>query len=126
MLPSPAALLRHRPPALLLATIDAHDGGTLWCTSVERETWVWPEILEGAAQCAGLLAGFQPGGPGNRAVIAEYRNVRPHAATARGTIRLSARLERRVLRFWRCRVEACDAGGTLLLDGLVTLAPGTS
>jgi len=46
-----------------------------------------------------------------------------HATTHAGPLRFAAHLERRVLHFWRCRVEVRDAAGALLLEGSVTLAP---
>jgi len=121
-LPPIATMLRHRPPALLLARVETFDGGSLACAAGGRASWRWPDVLEAAAQCAGLLAGLQPGGPGDRAVIAEYREVRVHAPTHDGPLAVHARLDRRVLRFWRCRVEARAADGRLLLDGTVTVA----
>jgi predicted hotdog family 3-hydroxylacyl-ACP dehydratase len=121
--PRPARLLRHRPPALLLERIAEFGGDRLRCTSRGAGPWRWAELLEGAAQSAGLLAGLQPGGPANTAVIAEYRSVGVHAATHTGAVAFVACLERRILDFWRCRVEARAADGTLLLDGRVTIAP---
>ena len=121
--PRPARLLRHRPPALLLDRIAEFGGDRLRCTSRGTGPWRWAELLEGAAQSAGLLAGLQPGGPANTAVIAEYRAVGVHVATHTGAVAFIARLERRILDFWRCRVEARAADGTLLLDGRVTIAP---
>ena len=121
--PSPAALLEHRGPALLLGAIDAFDGHQLLCTSRGTGPWRWPEILEGAAQSAGLMAGMQPGGPSATAVIAEYRGVIVHAPSHAGTIRYAARLVRRLLHFWRCRIEARSVDGKLLLEGEVTLSP---
>jgi predicted hotdog family 3-hydroxylacyl-ACP dehydratase len=118
----PAELLRHRTPALLLATIESFDGETIVCTSREIGPWRWPLVLEGAAQTAGLLAGLA-GGLSNRAVIAEYRGVVVHAERADGPIHFAARLERRLLHFWRCRIAARGAGGIRLLDGHVTVAP---
>lgn len=120
---TPSTLLRHRPPALLLAAIEGRDGATLRCTSVVDGPWPWPRMLEGAAQTAGLLAGFQPGGPENTAVIAEYRDVHLHAAAHPGPLTFHAALERRVLQFWRCRCEVRARDGTLLLDGRVTISP---
>ena len=121
--PSPAALLRHRPPALLLDTIEAVEDGTIRCTTRGPGPWPWERALEAAAQAAGLLAGLQPGGLTNRAVIAEYRDVIVHMSAARGPIRVRAWLERRILACWRCRIEA-RAGDRPLLEGRVTLAPG--
>jgi hypothetical protein len=80
-------------------------------------------MLEGAAQAAGLLAGLQPGGPSNRAVIAEYRRVRVLAPTHVGPLRFVARVDRRILDCWRCHIEARAGDGTVLMDGLVTVAP---
>jgi predicted hotdog family 3-hydroxylacyl-ACP dehydratase len=121
--PSPAALLRHRGPALLLDAIETCDGRTLGCSSRGAGPWPWPRMLEGAAQAAGLLAGMQPEGPAASAVIAQYRDVIVHGAAAPGPLRFVAALDRRLLHFWRCRVEVRDEGGRLLLEGLVTLAP---
>ena len=120
---SPAALLRHREPALLLGAVERFDGTTLQCSARGAGRWRWPEMLEAAAQTAGLLVGLLPGGLDNTAVIAEYRAVLVHAPDHRGTLRLIATLDRRILRFWRCRFEARAADGTVLLDGHVSVAP---
>ena len=119
---TPEELLRHRGPALLLATIEVVDADTIACTSRGDGPWQWPLVLEGAAQAAGLLAGLA-GGLSNRAVIAEYRGVVVHAEPSGGSVRFLARIERRLLHFWRCRIEARDGGGALLLEGRVSLAP---
>jgi hypothetical protein len=122
---TPRELLRHRPPALLLATIDARHETALRCASVPDGPWPWPRMLEGAAQTAGLLAGFQPGGPENTAVIAEYRDVRLHVAEHPGPLTFHATLDRRLVQFWRCRCEVRALDGTLLLDASVTVSPDT-
>jgi hypothetical protein len=96
----------------------------LVCAGRGPEPWRWAAMLEGAAQTAGLLAGLQPGGPDDRAVIAEYRDVVVHAPAHTGPVRFVARLERRVLDAWRCRVEVRDVAGAVLLEGRVTVAPG--
>ena len=119
---APADLLRHRGPALVVDAIDGFDGATLCCRAGAARR-PWPALLEGAAQAAGLAAGLRPGGLSRHALVAEYRDVRVHAAAHAGPLRFAARLERRVLHFWRCRVEVRDAAGTLLLEGTVTLAP---
>jgi len=123
-LPAPAALLRHREPALLLGSIDSFVDDALVCTSVARASWQWPEMLEAAAQAAGLLAGLKDDGLDNTLVIAEYRGVRVHAPQHDGPLRLYARLGRQVLRFRQCRVEVRAANEALLLEGTVALAPG--
>jgi hypothetical protein len=122
--PPPARLLRHRPPALLLDAVEAHDGRRLVCRGIDARRWPWPRLLEGGAQTAGLLAGLQPGGPGSRAVIAEYRDVALHVESHRGQVRFEAQLERRLAQFWRCRCEARAADGRLLLAARITLAAG--
>lgn len=119
---SPADFMPHRPPALLVGRIERFDGDRLRCGSERDGAWHWADLLEGAAQCAGLLAGLQPGGP-RRSVIAEYRDVGLLVPGHMGAVRFEARLERRVLRFWRCRVDVRDADGHLLLAGVVTVAP---
>jgi len=122
--PSPASVLRHRGPALLLEAVEALEDGALRCRSSHAGSWTWPRVLEGAAQTAGLLAGLQPGGVTNAAVIAEYRGVVIHAPAHEGPIHFHAHVERRLLRFWRCRVAARAPDTRLLLEASVTLAPG--
>jgi len=121
--PDPATLLRHRPPAVLVREVIECDGTRLVATSNGAGPWTWPALLEGGAQAAGLLAGAQPDGLNNRAVIADYRQVGIRALAHDGAVRFTATLDRRVMQFWRCRIAVHDAGGTLLLDGMVTLAP---
>jgi predicted hotdog family 3-hydroxylacyl-ACP dehydratase len=122
--PTPASLLRHRPPALLLDEIVARDDTALHCRSAARD-WTWPSLLEACAQTAGLLAGMRSEGLDNRALIAEYRDVTVHAATYAGPARFEARFDRRILGFFRYAVTAHGAGDDVLLAGLVTLAPIT-
>ncbi len=116
--------MRHRAPALLLGAVVEATASGLACDGIDDGPWRWARLLEGAAQAAGLLSGLQPGGPGPAAVIAEYRDVTLHAERHDGPVRLHAALDRRILGFWRCRVEARSADGRLLLSGLVTVAPG--
>lgn len=120
---APSALLRHRPPALLLGDPAHANGDTLTCPARGDGPFDWPQLLEGAAQAAGLLAGLQPGGPDRTAVIAEYRDVEVAVPRHRGAVVFDVRLERRLLHFWRCRCEARAADGTLLVRGRVTIAP---
>jgi hypothetical protein len=117
-----AGFLRHAPPALLIGTVVAHDDVRLVCASRDAGPFGWAQLLEGAAQTAGLLAGVA-GGPGAAALIAEYRDVDARVARHEGPVAFHATLERRVLRFWRCRTEARAADGGLLLSARVTLAP---
>lgn len=122
--PPPAKLLRHREPALLIGAITSFAGDAVTCSSNGARAWTWPEMLEGAAQTAGLLAGLQPGGLSNTAVVAEYRDVTVRAGAYAGALSFQARLDRRILQFWRCAVETRAADGEVLLAGTVTLAPG--
>lgn len=121
--PDPASKLRHRPPAVFVRDVVAFSGEGLVCTSHGSGPWRWPQLLEGGAQTAGLLAGAQTAGLNDQAVIADYRAVRVHAPLHHGPVRFTATLDRRVMRFWRCRIEARAEDGTVLLEGLVTLAP---
>jgi len=116
--------MRHRPPALLLGTVVEASAAGLACDGIDDGAWRWARLLEGAAQTAGLFSGLQPGGPGPAAVIAEYRDVTLHTGRHDGRVRFHAAPDRRILGFWRCRVEARSADGRLLLEGLVAVAPG--
>jgi hypothetical protein len=120
----PEQLMRHRPPALLLGTVIESSAAGLGCDGIDDGPWRWARLLEGAAQAAGLFSGLQLGGPDAAAVIAEYRDVTLHAARHDGPVRFHAVLDRRILGFWRCRVDARSADGQLLLAGLVAVAPG--
>ena len=120
----PEQLMRHRPPALLLGTVVESTATGLACDGIDDGPWRWARLLEGAAQAAGLYSGLQPGGPGVAGVIGEYRDVTIHAGRHDGRVRFHAALDRRILGFWRCRVDARSADGRLLLSGLVAVAPG--
>jgi predicted hotdog family 3-hydroxylacyl-ACP dehydratase len=124
--PAPATVLRHRGPALLLGDVTDFTGTTLRCTSRDDGPWRWARLLEGAAQTAGFLAGLQGTGVRNTAVIAEYRAIRVHAPRHVGPVTFVARLDRQVMRFWRCRVEVRSVDDELLLDGTVTVAPAST
>jgi len=121
--PEPATLLRHRPPAVLVREVIELTGDRLVATSNGTGPWTWPALLEGGAQAAGLLVGTQVDGLSNRAVIADYRQVGIGAATHAGAVRFTATIDRRVMQFWRCRIEVHDGAGALLLHATVTLAP---
>ena len=120
----PEQIMRHRPPALLLGTIVESTAAGLACDGIDEGPWRWARLLEGTAQAAGLYSGLQPGGPDAGAVIAEYRDVTIHAVLYFGRVRFHAALDRRILGFWRCRVDARSADDRLLLSGLVAVAPG--
>jgi hypothetical protein len=120
----PDQLMRHRPPALLLGRVGEASADGLACDGIDDGPWRWARLLEGAAQAAGLFSGLQPGGPDPAAVVAEYRDVTLHAVRHDGRVRFHAALDRRILGFWRCRVDARSADGRLLLSGLVAVAPG--
>jgi hypothetical protein len=121
--PDPASVLRHRPPAVLVGVVVAFSGDRLVCTSSGTGPWRWPQLLEGGAQTAGLLTGAQPEGLSEHAVIADYRAVRVLAPIHEGAVWFTATIDRRVMQFWRCRIEARATDGALLLEGSVTLAP---
>lgn len=123
MFPDPATLLRHRPPAVLVREVIALTPERLVATSNGTGPWSWPALLEGGAQAAGLLAGTQVDGLTNRAVIADYRHVRIGAASHAGAVRFTATIDRRIMQFWRCRIEVHDEADRLLLQATVTLAP---
>jgi hypothetical protein len=111
--------MQHGPEARLVRAIGRLDAEGITCTG-RRGVWSWPQLLEGAAQAAGLLLGIAMDGP-RAPVVAEYRDVVVHTAAHRGAPRFVARLERRVLQFWRCAVEVRDVRGRVLLAGRVTL-----
>jgi len=120
-----APMLRHREPALKLATIESFDGARLVCSGRGVGPWRWAEMLEGAAQTAGLLAGLQRGHIDRSAVIAEYRDVRVHARAHAGALTFTASGARPLLHFHRCACEVRASDGTLLLEGTIAVAPGT-
>ncbi|HJW68238.1 MAG TPA: hypothetical protein VJ829_02650 [Candidatus Binatia bacterium] len=74
-------------------------------------------LLPGAA-LVGLMAELS----GDRAVVAEYRDVPVNAAAHRGHVRFEARVERRLAGFWRWRCEARGADDRVLLSSRVTVA----
>jgi SAM-dependent methyltransferase len=115
--------LRHQGRALLVGDVETMDGDRIVCRSRGTGPWRWAEMLEGAAQSAGILAGSRPGGLPRRAVVAEYRDVAVRTDTYSGPLRFEATLERRLLRFWRCRIAVLSEDGKVLVDGRVTLAP---
>jgi hypothetical protein len=121
--PDPATVLRHRPPAVLVRSVVDFSAERLTCSSSDDGAWPWPRLLEGSAQTAGLLAGAQADGLASDAVIADYRDVRVLVSGHTGSVLFRAVLERRVMQFWRCRVEAHAADGRVLLTARVTLAP---
>jgi hypothetical protein len=121
----PEKLLRHRPPALLLGAVTEAKADGLACEGIDDGPWRWARLLEGAAQAAGLYSGLQPGGPDATAVIGEYRDVVIHTPLHDGPVRFHAALDRRVLGYWICRVDAQGARGDTLLAGLVAVARGT-
>src|SRR5262249_44132095 len=101
-LPAPATLLRPRPPALRLARLDRLDADAVAARGAAGP-WAWSDLLEAAAQTAGLLAGVQGGGPGNRALVAAYHDVVADVSSYGGAIRVHAADARRVLHCWRAR-----------------------
>jgi hypothetical protein len=119
----PRAVLRHRAPAVLLSAVRTFTGRGLVAVGAADGVWPWPKLLEAAAQAAGLLAGARDGGLANTAVVADYREVRVHTPVHHGAVEFHATLDRRILHFRRCRIEARAADGTPLLSGSVTLAP---
>ena len=121
-LPAPTECLRHRPPALLIGRIESWDGRTVRCAGTST-AWSWVQLLEGAAQAAGIGCGLGEDGWRDGAVVADYRDVEILANAYDGGVAFEATLARRILGFRRCRAVARARGGEPLLRAVVTLLP---
>jgi len=120
--PAPDAWLRHRGPALVVASIDSWDGSSIRCGATETR-WTWQRLLEGAAQAAGLACALLDPRWRDGAIVAEYRDVEILADTHAGRVDFTATPERTLLAYRRCRAAATTAAGTPLLRARVTLLP---
>lgn len=121
--PEIASLLRHRPPALLVAAEVAGSAGWRRFVTVERATWHWATLLDAAAQAAGLcVRSDEPGLAARALVIAAYERVARERDPGAGVHALEVRRVRTFLQMHQfdVRVLTCEAP---VLAARVTLAP---
>jgi hypothetical protein len=120
--PPPSQLLRHRAPALLVDEIESVHDAALTCLG-HRRHWHWLQLLDGAAQAAGMLTALLPDGLGPVRVVAAYDDVVLHAPAHDGPVRWTARSTRHTLGMPQLDVVARDpTDDRLLLTVRVTLS----
>lgn len=123
-----AALLRHRPPALLVAHELAGVDGRRRFATVARDEWHWTQLLDAAAQAAGLCVRSDDDALAGRAfVVAAYERVvqvTPPGRWRSGVYTIVVWRLRSFLQMhqFEVRVEGEGEGGPLLA-ARVTLAP---
>ena len=121
--PPVTSLLRHRPPALAVERVEEHAEDRLVCSSVPARRWWWFELLDGAAQAAGLLLRGSTGRPLSAVVVAAYDELDLNVQSHEGPVRWEARRKRRVGEMHQFEVSALAEDGHKLLSALVTLVP---
>ena len=110
----------HRDPIVFVDTVESYQPGAIVCSSRITGPWDWPQMLEGAAQCAGILVGLEHE---HESVVAQYRHMAIHGLVHVGALRFAARRERRFLGFYECHIEVRDLPGAIIISGSLTLAP---
>lgn len=124
--PPPEALVRHRPPALLVTMVDACDGQSLTSTSVRAALWRWPELLDAAAQAAGMLFALarETSDPTHRRglVVARYDAVSIFTHAHTGNVTWQVRTKRRIGDMKQLDVTG-EHQGRPILSATITLAP---
>ena len=115
-----AALLRHRPPALLIAAeLEVAEDGQRRFATVARDEW----LLDAAAQAAGLCVRSDDAALAGRAfVVAAYERVVQASRPGPGVHTLAVRRLRSFLQMHQFTVTIA-AGGVQVLAAQVTLAP---
>lgn len=117
------ALLRHRPPALLVAAELADVAGRRRFATVERARWHWTLLLDAAAQAAGLCVRSDDAALAGRAfVVAAYERVVRASPPRAGVHVVEVRRLRSFLQMHQFEVTVA-AGGEPVLAARVTLAP---
>lgn len=120
-----AALLRHRPPALLIASeipTDATHGPRRFVT-VARDEWHWTQLLDAAAQAAGLCLRSDDAALAGRAfVVAAYERVVQASQPGPGAHTIAVCRLRSFLQMHQFTVTIA-AAGVPVLAARVTLAP---
>ena len=118
-----AALLRHRPPALLVARELAGVDGRRRFATVARDEWHWTQLLDAAAQAAGLCVRSDDAALAGRAfVVAAYERVVQASRPGPGVHTLAVRRLRSFLQMHQFTVTIA-AGDVPVLAARVTLAP---
>ena len=119
-----AALLRHRPPALLIASeVGVAEDGQRRFATVARDEWHWTQLLDAAAQAAGLCVRSDDAALAGRAfVVAAYERVVQASRPGPGVHTLAVRRLRSFLQMHQFTVTIA-AGGVQVLAAQVTLAP---
>ena len=119
-----AALLRHRPPALLIAAeLEVAEDGQRRFATVALEQWHWTQLLDAAAQAAGLCVRSDDAALAGRAfVVAAYERVVQASRPGPGVHTLAVRRLRSFLQMHQFTVTVA-AGDVPVLAARVTLAP---
>lgn len=119
-----AALLRHRPPALLVAAeVAAAEDGLRRFTTVARDEWHWTQLLDAAAQAAGLCLRSDDATLAGRAfVVAAYERVVQASRPGPGVHTIAVARLRSFLQMHQFVVTVATAGAPVL-SARVTLAP---
>lgn len=115
-------LLPHKPPARLVARLQALEGETLITKSEAHARWSWPPMLELAAQTGGLLSGLLSQSSGRAGVVATYDRLEVSALEAHGQLTCFAKKVRRFASFTQVHVQVLDQDRQVCLDGSCTLA----
>jgi len=131
---APVLLIPHRPPWLLLDSVEVDGGVARGRTAVTAgdprcALGLLPStlVLEALAQTAAAVLGARRAAAGQRAqdhtgYLVEMRDVRLEGAAAAGTpLELTATHERSLGHLHRFRVQARQAGG-LVVEGQMTFA----
>lgn len=118
-----AALLRHRPPARLIAVEVAGEGGRRRFVTEARAAWHWTLLLDAAAQASGLCVRSDEAKTGGSLLVAAYERVVRLAEPRAGSHTLTVVRVRSFLAMHQFDVTIA-AGEVQVLAARVTLASG--
>lgn len=121
-LPAIDLLLPHQPPARLIERLLAFEGTELLTSTAAQEVWVWPAMLEAAAQTGGVLSGLSALTSGRTGLVATYDGIRVYQPVAHGRLTCQARKFRSFANFSQVQVQVLNGDRAVCLDGLCTLA----